>query len=67
MGCWPSGDAAHVEAALEQAQRFVAAGADILDVGGESTRPGAQPVERRGGNERVLPVMTRLAQAEFDA
>ena len=33
-----------LEAALEQARQFVAAGADLLDVGGESTRPGAQTV-----------------------
>ena len=35
-----------VQAAIEQARRFIAAGADILDVGGESTRPGSAPLER---------------------
>lgn len=44
-------------AALEQARRFLAAGADILDVGGESTRPGAQPVAEDEELQRVLPVI----------
>jgi len=46
---------------LEQARRLVAAGADILDVGGESTRPGAQPVSASEEMERVLPVISALA------
>jgi dihydropteroate synthase len=50
-----------VEAALEQARRFVAEGVDILDVGGESTRPGAQPVDASQEMERVLPVVRALA------
>ena len=56
-----------VAAALEQAQRFVQAGADILDIGGESTRPGAQPVSTGQEMERVLPVVTALHQAGLDA
>jgi len=42
----PSGAAGSpwLETALAQARRFAEAGADILDVGGESTRPGSQPV-----------------------
>ncbi len=52
-----------VEAALTQARRFVAAGADILDVGGESTRPGAQPVSAAEEAERVVPVIRALAEA----
>ena len=55
-----------VQAALEQARGFVTAGADILDVGGESTRPGSQPVDAGQEMERVLPVIHALA-AEFDA
>jgi|GEM_PF-3470631 len=40
-----SGDGlSSVEAAVEQAKRFVAEGADIIDVGGESTRPGSMPI-----------------------
>jgi len=46
---------------MELARRFVAAGADILDVGGESTRPGAEPVSAAVEIERVLPVIRALA------
>lgn len=52
--------------ALEQARHFVAAGADILDVGGESTRPGAEPVAAAEELARVLPVIQALT-AEFPA
>lgn len=51
-----------VNAALEQARRFLAAGADILDVGGESTRPGAQTVTVEEELGRVLPVIEALAR-----
>jgi dihydropteroate synthase len=47
--------------ALEQGRRFAAAGADILDVGGESTRPGAQPVSTEEEIARVTPVVRSLA------
>jgi len=47
---------------LEQARRFVAAGADILDVGGESTRPGSQPVSVDKELERVIPVVQAIAK-----
>jgi dihydropteroate synthase len=53
-----------VEAALQQARRFVGAGADILDVGGESTRPGSQPTEMEEERRRVLPVI-RAMRKEF--
>ena len=53
---------ASVNAALDQARRFLAAGADILDVGGESTRPGSQTVTAAEEMERVLPVIRALAQ-----
>ena len=43
--------------ALEQARRFIAAGADILDIGGESTRPGSQPLSAEEELARVLPVI----------
>ena len=42
-----------VAAAITQAQEFLASGADILDVGGESTRPGSQPVDTQAELERV--------------
>jgi len=54
-----------VAAALAQARRFAAAGADILDVGGESTRPGAEAVNAADEKARVLPVIQALA-AELD-
>lgn len=50
--------------ALGQARRFLAAGVDILDIGGESTRPGSQPVEAEEELRRVLPAIHSIA-AEF--
>ncbi len=49
-------------AALAHAHRMVEEGADILDVGGESTRPGATPVPPDEELRRVLPVVEALAQ-----
>ena len=46
-----------VQAALRQARQFVNAGADILDIGGESTRPGATRLDEAEELERVLPVI----------
>lgn len=46
-----------VAAAVDHALSLVAQGADILDIGGESTRPGAEPVERAEEIERVVPVI----------
>jgi dihydropteroate synthase len=57
-GLIAQGDA--VEAALAQARGFLAAGADILDVGGESTRPGSQPVSADEELARVIPVIRRI-------
>ncbi|UYN91680.1 MAG: dihydropteroate synthase [Anaerolineales bacterium] len=54
-----------VEAALAQARGFVQAGVDLLDVGGESTRPGSQPVSADEELQRTIPVVEALA-AEFD-
>lgn len=48
------------QAALEHARRMVAEGADLLDVGGESTRPGADPVSAEEEKRRVLPVLEAL-------
>jgi dihydropteroate synthase len=50
-------------AALEQAQRLVAAGADIIDVGGQSTRPGAVEITLAEELERVLSVLQLLRPA----
>jgi dihydropteroate synthase len=51
-----------VEIALEQAHRFAEEGADLLDVGGESTRPGAQKVTLDEELARVVPVIERIRQ-----
>lgn len=50
----------HPEAALQQARHLMAEGADILDIGGESTRPGAVPVSAAEERRRVLPVIEAL-------
>lgn len=47
-------------AALEQARAMAEAGADILDIGGESTRPGADPVSVQAEIDRVVPVIETL-------
>lgn len=49
------------ERALLHAEEMAQAGADIIDVGGESTRPGAEPVSAEEEMRRVLPIVTRLA------
>ena len=52
---------ASLEAALRQARAMLDAGALILDIGGESTRPGAQPVSAGQELDRVLPVLRELS------
>ena len=49
-------------AAIAQGLQLVADGADILDIGGESTRPGAEPVSEREELRRVIPVIEALAR-----
>ena len=49
-------------AALDRAAAMEAAGAHIIDVGGESTRPGAQPVDAATERDRILPVIERIAK-----
>jgi dihydropteroate synthase len=51
------------EAAVEHGEQLVAEGAAILDVGGASTRPGAEPVPAEQELERAIPVVERLAAA----
>jgi dihydropteroate synthase len=48
-------------AAVARALEMESAGADIIDVGGESTRPGAEPVEAKEELRRVLPALEKLA------
>lgn len=55
----------NVDLALERAREMVAAGAAILDIGGESTRPGAAPVGPQEEMDRVAPLVEAFA-AELD-
>jgi dihydropteroate synthase len=57
------GDHAGADAAIARGKDLVAAGADIVDVGGESTRPGAEPVSAEVELARVRPVVEGLARA----
>ena len=50
------------EKALEQGLRLAAGGADVLDIGGESTRPGAKPLEEEEEKQRIIPIIRNLAQ-----
>jgi dihydropteroate synthase len=54
------GKFSEVERAVARAREMAAAGADIIDVGGESTRPGAEPVSTEEELRRVVPVIERL-------
>ncbi|MED4953524.1 dihydropteroate synthase [Paenibacillus sp. FSL R5-0527] len=49
-----------VDLALEHARQMVEDGADLIDIGGESTRPGHEPVDEREELERVIPVVEAL-------
>ena len=64
-GIIAKGDA--VELAVRQAETFLNDGADILDVGGESTRPGSAPVTAEEEMERVSPVIEALHKNFPDA
>lgn len=55
-GCY-----ANIDAALAQAQQMVEAGAAIIDIGGESTKPGSVAVDAGTEQERILPVIEALA------
>ena len=56
------GDFFDADAAIKHGLQLLQEGADILDIGGESTRPGATPVTSDEEAERVLPVITELAK-----
>lgn len=56
------GRSAALDDALANARRLVAEGADIIDIGGESTRPGHTPVPAEEELRRVLPVIEALAE-----
>lgn len=51
-----------VDTAIDQAAIMIGEGADIIDVGGESTKPGAQPIDEAIEQERVMPVIEALCQ-----
>ncbi|MEX1182342.1 MAG: dihydropteroate synthase [Gemmatimonadota bacterium] len=59
---WDRGRHADVDAAVRHAGRLLEEGADVLDVGGESTRPGAAPVDVRAESARVVPVIEAVAR-----
>ena len=54
------GQHAYAEVAIAHAKKLVAEGADIIDIGGESTRPGALPVSIQEELARILPVIVAL-------
>ena len=56
---------ASTQAAVDQAMRLVEQGAEVLDIGGESTRPGAEPVGEAEEIERVVPVIAAV-RARWD-
>ncbi|WP_297112371.1 dihydropteroate synthase [uncultured Devosia sp.] len=55
-----------VDAALAHARLMLAEGADIIDIGGESTRPGAEPVGVQQELDRVMPVIDAMRAAGID-
>jgi dihydropteroate synthase/2-amino-4-hydroxy-6-hydroxymethyldihydropteridine diphosphokinase len=55
--------AAITDRAVTLAQQFEAAGADILDVGGESTRPGSAPISKQEELDRILPILMAVRAA----
>jgi dihydropteroate synthase len=57
------GEHLQYDAALAHAQQLITEGADMLDIGGESTRPGALPVSAQQEMDRVLPVIESLRDA----
>ncbi len=60
------GDFTDVVRATERARAMVAAGADLIDIGGESTRPGSEPVAEAAELDRVLPVIESIRSAGIE-
>jgi dihydropteroate synthase len=60
---WEGSRVASMDGALERAARLIEEGADVLDVGGESTRPGATPVSPDEERARVVPLIRELVRA----
>lgn len=55
-----AGQYQHLEFALSRAEQMIADGADIIDIGGESSRPGAPPLPLQDELQRVMPVLYAL-------
>ena len=55
------GDFSSTEAAVDRAMQMISEGAEIVDVGGESTRPNAAPVDLEEELQRVIPVVQALS------
>ena len=53
----------NLNSAVEHAKEMVANGADIIDIGGESTRPGYTPISDEEEIERVVPVIKAISKA----
>jgi len=58
-----SGDGVTASKAIERGRKMIEQGADLLDIGGESTRPGSEPVSLDEEVTRVLPIIEGLASA----
>lgn len=52
----------NIDTALKQAEKMIQQGASIVDIGGESTRPGAQDVSEQAELDRVIPVIEKINQ-----
>lgn len=59
---WDGGSHAGVAAALHHSEAMLRSGADIIDIGGESTRPGAEPISADAEIRRVLPVVEAVLE-----
>ncbi|KAJ1816974.1 trifunctional dihydropteroate synthetase, partial [Coemansia sp. RSA 2599] len=71
LNCTPDsfsdgGDHDSLDAAIEHAQLLISAGADIIDIGGQSTRPGAAQVGVEEEIRRVVPVVKRIREAGIE-
>lgn len=60
---YPDSRTPETETAVQRARRMAQEGADLLDVGGESTRPGSDPVPEKAELERVVPAVEAIADA----
>ena len=58
-----SGGTPSASEAVALAEKLIEEGADIIDIGGESTRPGAAPVDADEESRRVIPVIESLARS----